>query len=61
MSRSVTRNSISAQIDQQVMRDAVMLPAVYSKALLYRSPALTNVSVNRYYGMYNYGTLGTKG
>jgi len=56
-----TRNSISAQIDQQVMRDAVMLPAVYSKALLYRSPSLTNVSVNRYYGMYNYGILGTKG
>ena len=60
-SSQATRNSISAQIDMQVMKDAVMLPAVYSKALLYRSPALTNVSVNRYYGMYNYGTLGTKG
>jgi peptide/nickel transport system substrate-binding protein len=55
-----TRNSISAQIDMGVMKDAVMLPAVYSKALLYRSPALTNVSVNRYYGMYDYGALGTK-
>jgi len=59
-SSQATRNSISAQIDMQVMKDAVMLPAVYSKALLYRSPALTNVSVNSYYGMYNYGTLGTK-
>jgi len=60
-SSQATRNSISAQIDMQVMKDAVMLPAVYSKALLYRSPALTNVSVNSYYGMYNYGVLGTKG
>jgi peptide/nickel transport system substrate-binding protein len=60
-SSQATRNSISAQIDMQVMKDAVFLPAVYSKALLYRSPTLTNVNVNRYYGMYNYGTLGTKG
>ncbi|MGE5135833.1 MAG: ABC transporter substrate-binding protein [Gemmatimonadota bacterium] len=54
------RASISQQIDMQVMKDAVMLPAVYSKALLYRSPDLTNVNVNAYYGMYNYGVLGTK-
>jgi peptide/nickel transport system substrate-binding protein len=60
-SSQATRNSISAQIDMDVMKDAVMLPAVYSKALLYRSPALTNVYVQRYYGMYNYGVLGTKG
>jgi peptide/nickel transport system substrate-binding protein len=60
-SSQATRNSISAQIDMAVMKDAVMLPAVYSKALLYRSPALTNVYVSRYYGMYNYGVLGTKG
>ena len=42
------------------MKDAVFLPAVYSKALLYRSPNLTNISVQPYYGMYNYGTLGMK-
>jgi len=54
------RVSISQQIDMQVMKDAVMLPAVYSKALLYRSSDLTNVNVNEYYGMYNYGILGTK-
>jgi peptide/nickel transport system substrate-binding protein len=54
------KNTIANQIDMQVMKDAVMLPAVYSKALLYRSPDLTNVSVQPYYGMYNYGTLGTK-
>ena len=54
------RTSISQQIDMLAMKDAVMLPAVYSKALLYRSPNLTNVNVNAYYGMYNYGVLGTK-
>ena len=37
-----------------------MLPAVYSKSLLYRSPALTNIYVQKAYGMYNYEVLGTK-
>jgi len=55
------RVSISQQIDQQVMKDAVFLPAVYAKALLYRGTGLSNVNVNNYYGMYDYGTLGTKG
>lgn len=54
------RVSISQQIDLQVMKDAVLLPAVYSKALLYRGPNLTNVFVQSYYGMYDYGTLGMK-
>jgi peptide/nickel transport system substrate-binding protein len=54
------RNAIAAQIDMQVMKDATLLPAVYSKALLYRSPSLTNVYVQPYYGMYDYGALGTK-
>jgi peptide/nickel transport system substrate-binding protein len=54
------RVSISQQIDLQVMKDAVLLPAVYSKALLYRGPDLTNVFVQSYYGMYDYGTLGMK-
>jgi len=42
------------------MKQATFLPAVYAKALLYRSPALTNVMVQQVFGMYNYGTLGTK-
>jgi len=42
------------------MKQATFLPAVYSKALLYRSPALTNVLVQPVFGMYDYGTLGTK-
>jgi peptide/nickel transport system substrate-binding protein len=54
------KNAIANAIDMQVMKDAVMLPAVYSKALLYRSPDLTNVTVQSYYGMYDYGILGVK-
>jgi peptide/nickel transport system substrate-binding protein len=53
-------NSIANQIDVQVMKDAVMLPAVYSKALLYRAPSLSNVVVQPYYGMYDFATLGMK-
>jgi peptide/nickel transport system substrate-binding protein len=54
------QNSDAAKIDMQVMKDAVVLPAVYAKGLLYRSPALTNVYIQPYYGMYNYGVIGTK-
>jgi peptide/nickel transport system substrate-binding protein len=54
------RNSYTAQIDMQVMKDAAILPEVYAKSLLYRSPNLTNVYVQDYYGMYNYAVLGLK-
>jgi peptide/nickel transport system substrate-binding protein len=54
------RNAIWSQIDRQVMSDAGILPEVYSKALLYRSPNLTNVYVDSYFGMYNYAVLGVK-
>ena len=54
------KNAFANQIDTQVMKDAAILPAVYSKALLYRSPSLTNVYVQKYYGMYNYPVLGAK-
>jgi peptide/nickel transport system substrate-binding protein len=54
------RNAIAHQIDLQVMKDAVFLPEVYSKSLLYRSPQLTNVFVQGYYGMYDYAVLGLK-
>ena len=47
-------------INRQVMKDAALLPAVYAKALLYRPPNLTNVYIQSFYGMYNYGVLGTK-
>jgi peptide/nickel transport system substrate-binding protein len=54
------QNSIAAQIDQNVMKQAVILPAVYYKALLYRPTTVTNVSVQTYYGMYDYAQLGLK-
>jgi len=42
------------------MKDAVILPSVYQKVLLYRNPDATNVYVQAYYGMYNYAVLGVK-
>lgn len=54
------KDSYANKIDMEVMKDAVILPETYSKALLWRSPDLTNVQVQSYYGMYNYGILGTK-
>jgi hypothetical protein len=36
------------------------MPGVYTKSLLYRSPALTNAYVQGFYGMYNYAVLGLK-
>ncbi len=53
-------NSYANKIDMEVMKQAVMLPIVYSKALDYRPANLTNVYVQEYYGMYNYGVIGTK-
>ena len=47
-----------AQIDQQVMKDAAILPGIYAKTVLYRPPHLTNVYVQAYYGMYNDAVLG---
>jgi len=55
---SAARNQTWSQIDREVMSQAVILPGVYAKSLLYRSPKLTNVFVHRYYAMYNYSTLG---
>jgi peptide/nickel transport system substrate-binding protein len=52
------RNQIYSQIDQMVMNQAEILPEVYSKALLYRNPKVTNVYVTQAYGMYDYTQLG---
>jgi len=57
---TAARNQIWSQIDRQVMSDAVILPGVYAKSLLYRNPNLTNVFVHLYYGMYDYASLGLK-
>jgi ABC-type transport system substrate-binding protein len=52
------RNAIYTQIDQKIMSQAEILPEVYSKALLYRNPKVTNVYVTKAYGMYDYTQLG---
>ena len=60
-SSSVTgaaRTAIWSQIDEQILKDAVILPGIYQKTVLYRPPDLTNVYVQAYYGMYNYAVLG---
>jgi peptide/nickel transport system substrate-binding protein len=54
------RDALWSVIDKQVMTDAGILPLIYAKALLYRSPNLTNAYVQAYYGMYNYAVLGVK-
>jgi peptide/nickel transport system substrate-binding protein len=59
-SSASVRNSYTSKIDMQIMKDAGILPEVYAKSLLYRSPQLTNVYVQPYYGMYNYAVLGLK-
>jgi peptide/nickel transport system substrate-binding protein len=59
-SDEATRNSYTSQIDNQIMKDAAILPGVWAKSLLFRSPSLTNVYVQPYYGMYNYAVLGVK-
>ena len=54
------RNQIWSQIDRLTMQNAVILPGVYAKSLLYRNPDLTNVYVSRYYAMYDYASIGLK-
>ena len=46
------------QVDKLVMGDAVILPEVYGKSLLYRGSDLTNVYAYAPFGMYNYAVLG---
>ncbi|OIK28965.1 ABC transporter substrate-binding protein [Streptomyces malaysiense] len=54
------RNAMYAQIDQQAMNDAVLVPLTYFKVLLYRSPYATNVvSTAAFSGQYDYLNLGT--
>src|SRR5262249_17580690 len=52
------RNAIWGQIDRQVMKDAVIVPIVYAKALIYRPSTLSNVYFNQAYQPPNYTALG---
>jgi ABC-type transport system substrate-binding protein/predicted Ser/Thr protein kinase len=54
------RTAIWPQIDQQILKDAAILPGVYVKTVLYRPATLTNVYVQAYYGMYNDAVLGVR-
>jgi len=55
------RNAIWGQIDQQVMKDAVIVPIVYAEALIYRPPTLSNVYFNQAYQADNYAVMGLTG
>jgi peptide/nickel transport system substrate-binding protein len=55
------RNAIWGQIDQQVMKDAVIVPIVYAKALIYRPKTLTNVYFSEAYQLNNYAVEGVTG
>jgi ABC-type transport system substrate-binding protein/predicted Ser/Thr protein kinase len=52
------RTAIWSRIDEQILKDAAILPGIYQKTVLYRPPNLTNVYVQPFYGMYNDAVLG---
>src|SRR5262249_24102094 len=52
------REGFYTQIDQQMMKQAVMLPIIYEKTLMYRNPEVSNVYVNPAFGMYDYVAMG---
>jgi peptide/nickel transport system substrate-binding protein len=55
---TAARTALWPQIDRQIMSDAAILPVLWAKQLLYRNPAMTNVYLQPYYGMYNDIALG---
>ncbi|MGH3760045.1 ABC transporter substrate-binding protein [Actinophytocola sp.] len=54
------REQIYADIDKRVMEEAVILPGVIAKVLLYRGKGLTNVFINEQYGYYDYMAMGVE-
>jgi peptide/nickel transport system substrate-binding protein len=57
---AASRLALWPVIDKDIMAQAVILPVVYQKVLLYRDPNVTNVYFDQYYGMYNYAVMGLK-
>ena len=55
------RNAIWGQIDKLVMQQAVIVPIVYAKALIYRPPSLTNVYFSQGLSLNNYAVSGVTG
>lgn len=54
----VEREQIWGEIDRLVMEHAVIVPYLYPRSLLYRSPALANLCVSGAFGMYDYASVG---
>jgi|SwirhisoilCB1_FD_contig_101_510831_length_2108_multi_4_in_0_out_0_2 peptide/nickel transport system substrate-binding protein len=52
------RNDLWSQVDEKVMDSAVYLPFVADKALVYRSPRLTNVYIHDAFGIYDFMSMG---
>jgi peptide/nickel transport system substrate-binding protein len=61
LTNAAERNAVWGQIDHQVMSDAVIVPIVYAKALIYRPPSLTNVYFSQGYSLNNYAVAGVTG
>jgi hypothetical protein len=49
-----------AALDRQIVSGGFILPILYARAVLYRSPALTNVYIQPFYGGYNDAVLGVR-
>lgn len=54
------REAIWAQADKRVMEEAVVLPGVWARGLLYRPTTLRNVFISDGFQMYDYLSLGVK-
>lgn len=52
------REQLWGDIDRRVMEEAVILPGVYAKSLLFRGKGLTNVFISPATSMYDYMALG---
>ncbi|GAB3493454.1 ABC transporter substrate-binding protein [Nocardiopsis coralliicola] len=59
MPEEADRNAAYTEIDLLAMEQAVIVPMVYSKAVLYRPENVTNVFFNPSWKMYDYMSLGT--
>ncbi|WP_194922577.1 ABC transporter substrate-binding protein [Catenulispora pinisilvae] len=54
------RNALYAQIDQQALKDAALVPMIDSRALMLRPSNVTNAYIEQAYGMYDYQALGVQ-
>ncbi len=54
------RDALWGQVDRTVMEQAVTVPGVYARGLLFRPPNLTNVFVTDAFQMYDYASLGVQ-